>query len=43
MGRDGQQGSCGRKALNRQIFVLGYLKFADRKHLHTAGCQLGAK
>ena len=40
MGRDGQHGYCGRKALNHQIFV-GYLQHAERKHLHRAICSAG--
>jgi hypothetical protein len=41
MGRDGPRGSCGKKALNRQIFTVGYLQFVDRKHLHAAQCSIG--
>jgi hypothetical protein len=34
--RGGPRGSCGKKALNRQIFIARYLHFVDRKHLHAA-------
>jgi len=35
MGRVGPRGCCGRKALNRQIFIVSYLQFVERKHLHA--------
>jgi len=37
MGRDGPRGCCGRMALDRQLFVfiVGYLQFVERKHLHA--------
>jgi hypothetical protein len=41
MGRDGSRGSCGKKALNRQMFVVGYLQFVEQKHLHAALCSTG--
>jgi hypothetical protein len=41
MGRDGQRGFCGRKALNLQIFIIGYLQFVERKHLHATLCSTG--
>jgi hypothetical protein len=41
MGRNGPRGSCGRKVLHRQIFVVGYLQFVDREHPHTALCSAG--
>ena len=27
--------------LNRQIFIIGYLQFVKRKHLHAALCSTG--
>ena len=36
MGRDGQCGSCGKKALLRQIFIVGYLKFVDSRRMPAA-------
>lgn len=36
--RDGPCGSCGKKALHRQIFIFGYLHFVEREHLHAALC-----
>jgi len=41
MGRDGSRGSCVKKALNRQIFIVGYLQFVDKKHLLAALCSIG--
>lgn len=41
MGKDGLHGSCGKKALHRQIFVVGYVQFVDLKHLHAALCSNG--
>jgi len=38
MGRDGSHGSCVKKLLNRQIFIVGYLRFVDKKHLLAALC-----
>jgi hypothetical protein len=38
MGRDGPCGSCGKKVLNFQIFIIGYLQFVKREHLHAALC-----
>jgi hypothetical protein len=29
---------CGMKVLHRQIFIVGYLQFAEIKHLHAAFC-----
>ena len=40
MGRDVPR-SCGKKVLNCQIFITGYLQFVKRKHLHTALCSTG--
>jgi hypothetical protein len=34
MGRDGPRGSCGKEALNHQIFN-SYLQSVGRKHLHA--------
>jgi len=34
-------GFSGKEALNHQIFIIGYLQFVERKHLHTALVQLG--
>lgn len=31
MGRDGQCGTCVKKALLRQILIVGYLKFVESK------------
>jgi hypothetical protein len=33
---DGGCGSCGKKALRRQLFIVGYLQFVERKHLYAA-------
>jgi hypothetical protein len=41
MGKGGRRDFCGKKALNRQIFVVGYQPFAERKHLHAALCSNG--
>jgi hypothetical protein len=41
MRKDGHRDFCGRKALNLQIFTVAYLKFVDRKHLHTTLCSAG--
>jgi hypothetical protein len=41
LGRDGPSGFCGKKVLNRQIFIVGYLKFVERKPLHAALCSAG--
>jgi hypothetical protein len=41
MGRDGPPGFCGRKALHRQIYIVGYLQFVQRKQLHAALCSTG--
>jgi len=41
MGSDVPRGCCGRKALNRQTFVVGYLQFVERKHLHATLCSTG--
>jgi CO dehydrogenase/acetyl-CoA synthase beta subunit len=41
MGTDRPHGSCGKKALNHQIFIIGYLQFVERKHLHAAPCSTG--
>ena len=30
MGGDGPHGSCGKKALNHQIFIIDYLRFVER-------------
>jgi hypothetical protein len=37
---DGPHGSFGKKALNHEIFIIGFLKFVERKHsaLFSAGC-----
>ena len=35
MDSNGPHGSCGRKSLHRQIFIVGYLKFVRRQHLHA--------
>jgi len=41
MGSDGPHGSYGKKVSNRQIFIVGYLQFEEREHLHTALCSTG--
>jgi hypothetical protein len=33
MDSNGPRGSCGRKSLHSQIFIVGYLKFVRRQHL----------
>jgi hypothetical protein len=38
MGRVGPRGYYGRKALNRQIFIVVYLQFVERKRLHATLC-----
>ena len=38
---DGRRGSCGKKALRRQMLIVGYLQFVERKHLHAALCSTG--
>jgi hypothetical protein len=40
MFRDGPHGFCGKEAFNH-IFIVGYLQFVERKHLHTALVELG--
>jgi hypothetical protein len=37
----GRRGSGGKKALRRQLFIVGYLQFVERKHLHAALCSTG--
>jgi hypothetical protein len=41
MDKDGPRDSCGKKALNLQIVIVGYLQSVDRKHLHAALCSTG--
>ena len=41
MGRDGKRDSCSTKASNRQIFIVGYMRSVDSKHLHVAQCSAG--
>ena len=41
LARDGTGGSCGKKALHRQIFFVGYLQFVERRHLQAALCSTG--
>jgi hypothetical protein len=36
MVRDGPHGSCGKKALNHEIFIVGFMKFVERRHLLSA-------
>jgi hypothetical protein len=36
MGRDGPRGLCGKKALNREIFIVRYLQVLERKHMYRA-------
>jgi len=41
---DGPHGSCGKKASNRQIFIVGYLQFEERESTCTQHCvRLGAE
>ena len=40
-GRDGPCGSCGKKALDCQLFIVDYLQFVETKHLHAALCSTG--
>ena len=42
MGRDVRRCSYGLKASNRHIFMVGYLKLANSKHLHAALCSTGS-
>jgi hypothetical protein len=35
VGREGPRGSCGNKALGRQIIIVGYLQLVDRLHVHA--------
>jgi hypothetical protein len=41
LARDGPGRSCGKKALHRQIFIVGYLQFLERHHLQAAQCSGG--
>jgi hypothetical protein len=34
-------GFCGKEVFNHQIFIIGYLQFVERRHLHAALVQLG--
>jgi hypothetical protein len=43
MARDGPPGSCGKKALNHEIFIVGFLQFVERQHLHSALCSTGCR
>jgi hypothetical protein len=38
MGGDNPRSSCGKTASDRQIFIIGYLKVVERKHLNAALC-----
>jgi hypothetical protein len=40
-GGEGPRGSCGKKALNCQTPIVGYLQFVDRKQLQAAQCSTG--
>jgi hypothetical protein len=42
MGRYGQCGSCGKKALNHQIFITAHLQIVERKYLLAALGSTGA-
>jgi len=35
MGRDEPRGCCGRKVLNRQVFIVSYQQFVERKTAHA--------
>jgi hypothetical protein len=41
MGRGGPHSSFGKKALNYEIFIIGYLQFVETKYLHAALCLTG--
>ena len=41
--RERPRGFSGKKALNRQISIVGYLQFVTRKHLHTVACSAGCE
>jgi hypothetical protein len=36
MGGGGPHSSFGKKVLNYEIFIIGYLQFVETKHLHAA-------
>jgi hypothetical protein len=38
MGTGGPRDSRGKKLASRQVFIVDYLQFVDRKHLHQALC-----
>ena len=38
MGSDKPRNSCGKMASNRQIFIVGYQQFVDRRHENAALC-----
>jgi len=38
IGRDGSRDFYVKKVLNRQILIVEYLQYLDRKHLHRALC-----
>jgi len=40
-GKNGPRGSCRNKALNCQIFIVGYLQFVEKEHLQVALCSTG--
>jgi len=40
MGRDGPCGLCGKKMLNCQILIVGYLHNVERKDLPSASCSI---
>jgi len=37
----GRRGSCGKKELRHQMFIVGYLQFVERQHLHATLCSTG--
>jgi hypothetical protein len=41
MGRHGPDGSCGKKALNRQILKVVYVQYVEIKRLQAAQCPTG--
>jgi len=41
MGGDGLYVCFGKKVLNHHIFIISYLPFVERKHLHAALCSTG--
>jgi hypothetical protein len=38
MGSDNPRSPCGKTASNRQIFIVSYLQFVEKKHVDAALC-----